>query len=403
MHTCPQTASNRPESLELRSVCAVHWSFVQALCLAGIAASGLIGCDSPSTGHTASLNEAVDAGADAGADAGPAEVEVDVVELDLEVDVQAEFDSTFLGSDDSAWRRSLAEAGWGRMERGSGGRSLGFKVTLVNGTAGYFKPAQAFAGARWYSEVAAYHIDRELGLDRVPPTVGRRFPLRALERAAPEDPRLEGLEVDDEGWVAGAFIGWVPQRLVRWRIGPGFERQLRFGRVDLLAHPAHSPFQPPRDWRDVVNGIRLPEDTALGREPPAAELSLEELAEASDLIVFDTLIHNVDRWGGDYTNVRRRGRGGPLIYLDNGAGFWEGELMLGLAESRLHAIQKFRRSTIESLEALDLDRLRARMASDPLGPPLTDERHWEGIEFRRQAILEHVRTQVARHGDGVFL
>ena len=78
-------------------------------------------------------------------------------------------------------------------------------------------------------------------------------------------------------------------------------------------------------------------------------------AELSDLIVFDYLTQNVDRWGGDFTNLRIRGPGGPLIYLDNGAGFWLGEQRLGLMEARLKALQRFRRATVEAVRRLDVD------------------------------------------------
>ena len=47
-------------------------------------------------------------------------------------------------------------------------------------------------------------------------------------------------------------------------------------------------------------------------------------AELSDLVLFDYLIHNIDRWGGGFTNVRTRGEGGPLVFLDNAGGFGAG-------------------------------------------------------------------------------
>lgn len=331
-------------------------------------------------------------------DAGPADAgarDANVGEADTYVG--------FLGRDDRGWRTRLATVGWERMERGSGGRSLGFRVTLADGSSGYFKPEQAFAGARWYAEVAAYHVDRALGLGKVPPSVVRSFPMRALEHAATDvegpDPRLAGLHPDGDGRVRGAFIGWIDGRLTRWRLGRDFESQLRQRGRPLV----HSPFQPPRDWRAVLSGRVLPEETDHGREPEASELGDEGRAEVSDLVLFDTLIHNVDRWGGDYTNIRRVGRGGPLIYLDNAAAFWEGEPLLGLAGARLRAVERFRRSTVMAIETLDLAALRARIAADGLEPMVRDERHWEGLETRRRHILRHVQHMHARYGESVWV
>jgi hypothetical protein len=107
---------------------------------------------------------------------------------------------------------------------------------------------------------------------------------------------------------------------------------------------------------------------------------------------------NVDRWGGDFTNVRTRGAGGPLVYLDNGAGFWLGEQRLGLMEARLQALQRFRRSTIEAIRALDIDAFAKRLASDPLAPVL-NEKQLDGLRQRRQAVLDHAEGLVARFGE----
>ena len=46
-----------------------------------------------------------------------------------------------------------------------------------------------------------------------------------------------------------------------------------------------------------------------------------EIKPGTDVVVFDYLTANTDRWGGDNANVLTRGRGGPLVFLDNGAGF----------------------------------------------------------------------------------
>jgi hypothetical protein len=116
------------------------------------------------------------------------------------------------------------------------------------------------------------------------------------------------------------------------------------------------------------------------------------------LIVFDYLTQNVDRWGGDFTNVRSRGEGGPLVYLDNGAGFWLGEQRLGLMEARLKAVQRFRRSTIEAVRNLDIARFSERLSADPLAPVL-NQKQLDGLDQRRRALLEHVDAMIARFGE----
>jgi hypothetical protein len=307
----------------------------------------------------------------------------------------AEDDRTaFLGHPDHERIEALRTAEIAGVNKGKGGRSLAFQITLTDGTRGYFKPKQTFSAAHWYSEIAAYYLDRELGMGRVPPTTGRRFRWSDLRAAAGTDPRVSELGIEKDGTVKGAFIWWIPERLERARMGRGWERWVRVQKSLPI-----TPYQRPVDYRADLNrrpGIREATDPS---RPIARAPDIDARpAELSDLIVFDYLTQNVDRWGGDFTNVRSRGKGGPLIYLDNGAGFWLGQQRLGLMEARLNALQRFRRSTIDALRALDIDRFASKLRQDPLAPVL-NEKQLEGLEQRRRAVLGHVDAMVARFGE----
>ncbi|MGB5286080.1 MAG: hypothetical protein WBN29_16335, partial [Polyangiales bacterium] len=238
------------------------------------------------------------------------------------------------------------------------------------------------------------YLDRELGLGRVPPTTGRRFPWSELRAAAGGDPRVRELSIAKDGTVRGAFVWWIPEPLKRVRMGRNWERWLRIHKSLPI-----TPYQRPVDYRADLNrrpGVREATDPS---RPIARTPDIEQRpAELSDLIVFDYLTQNVDRWGGDFTNLRSRGEGGPLIYLDNGAGFWLGEQRLGLMEARLKALQRFRKSTIEAVRKLDVERLTKRLLTDPLAPVL-NEKQLDGLEQRRRAVLEHVDAMVARFGE----
>ena len=301
-------------------------------------------------------------------------------------------DARFLSEEDSERRRSLGVEPIVSVEKGSGGRSLGFRVTLADGTRGYFKPEQSFSAAHWYSEVAAYYLDRELGLGRVPPVVGRRMEWAQLRRAARRDPRVAEVEVADDGSVRGAFVWWVPEGLRALRMGHSWEHWIR-----VQSGIGISPFQRPSHYQRARRGEEIPmdgHDRGRARSPDIADRP----AELSDMIVFDYLTQNVDRWGGDFTNVRTRGRGGPLVFLDNGAGFWLGEQRNELMERRLHALQRFRGSTVEAVRGFDRARFEERLASDALAPIL-NERQLDGLVERIGALLEHVEAMQARFGD----
>ena len=306
--------------------------------------------------------------------------------------------SGFLGESELARVSALREGSIVSVNKGRGGRSLAFKIVLDNGVEGYFKPRQSFSAAHWYSEVAAHALDRELGLGRVPPTTGRTFRWSELEAAARQDRRVTELAIESDGTIDGAFIWWIPERLERLRLGRRWERWIRIQRSLPI-----TPYQRPIDYRaDLRNAPGVREATDAQRPFAGAPDTEERAAELSDMIVFDYLTQNVDRWGGDFTNVRTRGKGGPLIYLDNGAGFWRGDQRLGLMEARLRALQRFRRSTVEAVRSLDVDRLAARLARDPLAPVL-NHRQLDGLRQRQRALLAHVDRMVDRFGEAKVL
>ncbi len=300
----------------------------------------------------------------------------------------------FLGEPDAPRIEALRSERIGSTKKGKGGRSLAFKVTLEDGTQGYFKPKQSFSAAHWYSEVAAYYLDRELGIGRVPPTTGRVFAWAELEKAAGNDKRIEELEIEKDGSIEGAFVWWIRDPLERLKLGRRWERWIRVQRSLPI-----TPYQRPVDYRADLNGRPgVREATDPSRPLASAPDTEERAAELSDMIAFDYLTQNVDRWGGDFTNVRTLGKDGPLIYLDNGAGFWLGEQRLGLMEARLKALQRFRRSTVEAFRKLDVDRFAQRLATDPLAPVL-NERQLNGLKRRQQAFLAHVDRMIDRFGE----
>ncbi len=304
--------------------------------------------------------------------------------------------AAFLGAPDEPVLRDLRESEVVRVEPGRGGRSLGFVLTLASGRRAYFKPEQSFSGARWYAEVAAYHLDRVLGLGRVPPVVARELPWKLLRAAARRHPRGDEVVVHSGGRVWGALIAWVEGPLVPLRLPPGWEQWLRVGRAPFL-----SPFRRPSTWLRAVrswrqNG-RIEGPLGGDRWPQVRPDRPERPAELSDMILFDFLARNVDRWSEDLTNVRTRGPGGPLVFLDQGAAFGGGRASNGHLEAQLRAVQRVRRATAEAIERFDLQAFRARLRSEPIQPVL-DAARLEGLRVRRQAVLEHLRALRERFG-----
>ncbi len=310
----------------------------------------------------------------------------------------------FFDEDDAPVREALSTQPIATIEKGRGGRSLGFRITLEGGQKGYFKAEQVFSAANWFGEVGAYHLDRMLGLGRVPPVISRQFQWARLEPLARGDWRKSEIIVRN-GQVRGAFVGWVDGRLKPLEHQESWERWVR---VRYWPSTAISPFQRPAVWAHELRERKLKGDAFRSKQERFRRRNLrpepdrpDRPAELSDLMVFDYLTRNLDRWGGGNANVLVRGAQGPLIFLDNGAGFEPGDQRPSLMEARLHVLQRFRRRTIEAVRAFDIKRFEARLASEPVQPVLHPAQV-EGLALRREALLDWVAEMEEAYGEAIW-
>ncbi|MCC6214948.1 MAG: hypothetical protein IT376_08775 [Polyangiaceae bacterium] len=261
---------------------------------------------------------------------------------------------------DRAWATRLAAARIASLRRNRGGATITLLVRFEDGARAVWKPAQSHGASNHRAEIAAYHLDRLLGLRRTAVVVGRRLPRAAVREhlvatgTSPEELARFDAEVrDTSGEVAGAMIAWHARPL--------------------------ADAAPPRDW---------------AHDPTLAP---ERRLELADLLLFDALLDNGDRWSGG--NVLSLGKGGPLVFLDNAAGFMTTrEVAPRPALSRLRASCLARETTLAALERVGPSapknaRLGARLgrslARDPLAPVL-DAAHLEALDRRVALVLEHL-------------
>jgi len=378
---------------------------------AGITAAGITaaGCEAPSDTSTGSIEApsiTAPTSEDAGTDAEPLERHVSATRTEPDLvspaPAASSSDAAFFGEPDEPRLEVLHRSEITRVERGMGGRSVAFRLTFADGSRGYFKPEQTFSGTSYRAEVAAYHLDRQLGLGRTPPTVLRSIPWSRLSPTLGDDPRASEVIVQPDGTVRGSLSFWIEERLVPLELGVGFERWFRVEPAPFL-----TPFQRARVFMAQAAGAE-PIVPPVGEEgrvlPLAGEPDRDDRgAELSDLVLFDYLAHNIDRWGGGFTNVRTRGAHGPLVYLDNAAGFGVSRPRIGFMDRRLFAVQRFRRSTVDAIRALDVGALRSRLdveaATVERHGPLLDRSRLAQFEERRAALLAHVEERSTAQGE----
>lgn len=278
----------------------------------------------------------------------------------------------FLGLDDDALIRRICDAPIERVERNRGGSTVSFRLRLADGQKALFKPQQQASVANFRAELAAYRMSRMLGLHRVPPACGRLVPRALLQRAA-----------DASGDAT------FSQRVMTELLGRG----------DVV--PGAVLFWVPGQLEPVPDNESYP--TLLDLAQPLAPERVDLARDLSNLLVFDFLNDNVDRWSGGNVLQQRPARGAPasaMLYMDNGASFSAIHDGLGARPAdqarRLGSVGRFSRSMIERIRALTAESVRAAMADDPLGACLSDAQI-RAVLTRRDLVLARVTELLRDH------
>jgi hypothetical protein len=280
----------------------------------------------------------------------------------------------FEGVEDELLLAPLRVGRIARVKMNQGGSSVSLRIDFDNGARAAFKPEQN----NWQQprkELAAYRINRLLGLSSVAPAVGREFHIDEIIAALdPESafalPRIRTeVVVDPEGYVVGELSWWIPV------IGHARVDKLRIDEAEGTAR-----------WKQYLTvGEAIPRPAWL------------MVAQISDLVLFDFLINNADRWSGG--NARSSADGKALYFMDNTLAFAPQPAAHLTARTYFKSAQKFSRSLVAGLRALSEARLRDALEADtgPFEALLTDE-EIAAVMARREAALAYIDALVELHG-----
>jgi hypothetical protein len=275
-------------------------------------------------------------------------------------------------SKDKSIRRRLLQTIPLRVAVNRGGTTLSFQVWFSDGQRALFKPEQRKTHANFRAEIAAYHLDRMFGWGRVAVVVGRLFPLVVLQQAAEQLPaiqqRIEQEVVVHEGQVQGALIAWHSGRLVDASPPSGWQKKIHeFNRSDTLA------------------------------------------ASWTDMVVFDALIDNTDRWSGG--NILGYHSKQQLLFLDNASAFlpWRAKRHAYWTKP-IEELCGYRKSTVHMLKSWNSkkngqgslgEQLGKSLTSDPMAPVLKPA-VLQAVDERLQRIIEHWQLcETKRKSDSV--
>jgi len=256
-----------------------------------------------------------------------------------------------------------------------GGTSLSLRLEFASGARAAFKPQQTHPQSDPRREIAAYRIDRLLGIGHVPPAKPGTFTMDELVNATESDVRtytagrLADEAIAKDGLVHGELSWWIPeirdQMIGPWRVD---EDQ----GMALWTSYLHPRVEIPADVRPLV----------------------EQLVTC---VVFDVLIDNADRWTGYNT------KGSPdrhtLYFMDNTLSFSLFTFGHKTNLEPLFRIEVFPKTLVERLRALTPETIEGALdvGGDPLGPLLTPA-EITALLARRDHLLQYIDGLIAEYG-----
>lgn len=286
-----------------------------------------------------------------------------------------------------------------------GGSTITFKFRLDGETIAAFKPNQTRRQSNYRAEVAAFRLCPIIRCGFEVPfsfevrveqrDFMRLYGIRSLEGNTGYSAQFGDLiwtESDGETYLYGVWKDWVP-------------------------HFAQFPLEYDDVWDSWVDvdgdpsELDIPLDEALlplrGREDGSYTEVIEEAGDAttremarqlSNMMVFDFLINNWDRFSGAYFGVNCQWAEGRFVSIDNGAGFMTREP--DRPRSHLHQVSRFSRSSIGEIRQLDPELLLPILFPNPTDDEME---RFEVFWQRRQELLDYVDELIEERGEDAVL
>ena len=295
---------------------------------------------------------------------------------ELSVEISTVVDNVF-GAPDAQLLGPIGAAAVTKMKTNHGGTSLSLRLDFANGTRAAFKPEQTHFQSDPRREIAAYRIDRLLGIGHVPPA--KEIEVSVAEVLAAGDQgfrayyagRLDEEAIAHGGRLRGTASWWVPEIKLA---------AIAKNRIDL------------KEGKDIWTAqmqIGAPMDPALR----------PFLAQISACVLFDLLIDNSDRWSGSNTAMTPDGK--TLYFMDNTMSFSKALFGHEINVLAMRRIQIYPKQLVAKMRALTVDDIERVLEMPPESKlaPLLKPFEVKAVLARRDNMLKWIDGLIARYGE----
>lgn len=268
----------------------------------------------------------------------------------------------YRGRSEDEWLTLMATRPAQRMVSRHSSTAVVYCLDLGEGVLIAFKAERPRQETWWRHEIVSYRLAKLIGIEgRVPPVVGKRVPATIFGRYTASD----RLVVQEDRQIRGSAAVWVP---------------------GLRGEQLHTP-----ERRSEWTAWMQP-----GATIPAA--SMERARQISEVLVFDWLMANFDRWNCCNIPVDERSQ---LVVRDNDGG-WSLPVL-----SHINApdnVRRLSRRMWARLRTADGAALRAEVERDPLHTEnLLGRSEYVAYDRRRARLIAHVEGLIRRWGEAAVL
>jgi hypothetical protein len=284
--------------------------------------------------------------------------------------VVSDIAGTFLGMSDDLLLERVRTQPIARVKLNHGGSSLSFRVDFADGSRAAFKPAQTNLQTIPRKEVAAYRINRMLGLNAVPPAAPRSVSREDIfDKLHPDSlpalPRIRAETIFNPlGKTPGVFSYWIPE--------------IKESGLDTPEGIKEST-----QWLSQGNPIP-PEKRAMA-------------AQVSDLIVFDFVTENPDRYSGG--NMKMSPDGSSLYFMDNTMAFFLDPQGHEKNRAALQRTQRFSKHLYQALDRITVSALEELLSEDvDANQAILTPSEIRAVVARREVAQRYIDTLASAYG-----